>query len=80
MAPKAGFTRSAVNRLYLKQGNKSVSGSPIPVGKYPVGVAVSEGAVWVTKAGDNTVSKIDMICIDPPFDVGADFTCRSPLY
>jgi virginiamycin B lyase len=31
----------------------------IRVGNAPAGLAVGEGAVWVTNAGDGTVSRVD---------------------
>jgi DNA-binding beta-propeller fold protein YncE len=36
-----------------------VVGRPIRVGTSPVAVAVGDGAVWVTDAGENAVKKVD---------------------
>ena len=44
-------------RLNLEDG--SVTDPNIEVGTSPAGVAVGEGSVWVTNAGDGTVSRID---------------------
>ena len=35
-----------------------VAGSPIPVGRNPIGITATEGAVWVTNFADDTVSAI----------------------
>ena len=35
-----------------------VSGGPIAVGRNPIGITATEGAIWVTNFGDDTVSAI----------------------
>ena len=51
-----------------------VEGDPIEVGNGPAGVAVGEGAVWVTNRFDGTISRIDQHSgeVGKPIPVGLD--------
>jgi DNA-binding beta-propeller fold protein YncE len=48
--------RGSVSRIDPESGD--VVGT-IPVGAIPLEVAVGEGSVWVSNAGDDTVSRIN---------------------
>jgi YVTN family beta-propeller protein len=55
--PGTGFLAGSVVRLDPRSG--SVVGSPIPVGREAMAIAVSPEAVWVSNYVDGTVSRID---------------------
>ncbi len=38
---------------------RRVVGRPVPLGDSPAGIAIGEGAVWVTNAGEGTLTRID---------------------
>jgi serine/threonine-protein kinase len=48
---------NSVSRIDPKAGK--VVGSPIRVGKTPVGIAAGAGSVWVTNNASDTVTRID---------------------
>jgi len=37
-----------------------VTGDPIPVGLNPIGIDAGERTVWVTNAGDDSVTRVDL--------------------
>src|SRR4029078_13527417 len=49
--------RDRIVRLRLNDGSVA---DTIPVGRSPSGIAVGDGAVWVTSAADGTVDRIDV--------------------
>lgn len=58
-SPPPDFDPLPSQVTYLPDGSETLGAPPLDVGKRPSGIAVGEGAVWVTGTDDDSVTMID---------------------